>query len=161
MRMTRTCPAADRQARDAGLSLFELLVVLSIFAVMTSFTAILFVNAFPEREIRQSVSVIEDDLRAARLFVRRSGQDAQLLLSPSGYSIPELGVQSDWPDGVSVSWRTGTGPAGTTQTRMALPAGRLAWPELDLLIVSDAYHYRLEQEAITGRVTLSREVRDD
>lgn len=161
MQMTRTSPAADRQARESGFSLFELLVVLSIFAVMTSFTAILFVNAFPEREIRQTVAEIEDDLRAARLYVRRSGQDAHLLLDSSGYAIPELGVQSAWPDGVSVSWHADAAIGDAAQTRIFLPAGRLAWPEMDLLIVSDDFRYQIRQEAITGRVTLSREARDE
>ena len=158
--MTRTSRVVEEK-NVAGVTLFELLLVLALLAVMAGFTSILAVNAMPERRAAAAVAAFEDDLRAIRLYVRRTGQAVDLTLDNQGYSSPQLGVSNSWPDALSASWRDAEGAWSTAETRLIFSPVRLAWQQFEVRLISDRSVITVTQSAVTGRIDRRREARRD
>lgn len=148
----RTFPVVETDQREAGLSLFELLVVLAILSLMTSFSAALMFNAFPERRVTDFVSTLENDLHAARLHVRRTGQVVQLELDVDGYVFSELGREQVWPEDVQVSWRESEAGWHNFPSTFQLSSSRLGWRGFQVRVETEDHFHDVIQNPISGRI---------
>lgn len=138
--------------RDSGITLFELLVVLTIMAVLASFVGVSMSASLRERAYGHAVDRLAMDLRRSRLDARDERRQQTLRVLPDGYRIDGRDLTRRWPDGVTARWAIERG-------------GR--WFPVDMVRVTDAavpfLHLRVEisraeelrtvsMEPISGRV---------
>ncbi len=98
--MAISSPGEPREApgRDAGFTLFEMIVALAIGAVFAASLAGLSRTMSPRVELRATAERVAGDLERARLEARRTGAPVRVSVSHDGYDIPALSLSGDWGD---------------------------------------------------------------
>ena len=93
----------SKNARQTGLTLFELLVVLSLIGLVTSMSMVWLVSRMPQMAVTQASDILLTDLQRAKLLARTKGTTITVTLTSKGYSISDLAIKKNWPKGVSTS----------------------------------------------------------
>ena len=88
------------RSREAGFTLFEMMVALAIGAVFTAGLAGLSRTISPRVELRATAERVAGDFERARLQARRTGAPVTIALTPTGYVIDALDLSGDWGEAV-------------------------------------------------------------
>ena len=89
---------------QCGVSLFELLLVLTIMSLAAGIAGVSLNRALPGLRLRQAATVLEADLQRARTLSLTQGEVVDLTLSEEGYAIEGLGLSRSLADGVMLVW---------------------------------------------------------
>lgn len=139
--------AGPRPGRQAGFTLFEMMVALAVGAVLAAGLAGLSRTMSPRVELRAAAERIAGDLERARLEARRTGAPVAVTLSEAGYVIEALELSGDW-GGAQMTHRRGPLYAGALTVS---PAPFTAEP-LGLELSRDGLSAHIDIAAASGRV---------
>jgi prepilin-type N-terminal cleavage/methylation domain-containing protein len=110
-----------------GFTLLELLVVLSIIAILMGVFSSNLMRSIRTAELREAATQVATDLRRARSQAQRGSRDIVLVLPGSaggtGYKVDT--VQKVFPNGVKVLCKTTCGSGTTTNVTYQAPYGEL------------------------------------
>ncbi len=98
--------ALHRWARSgqSGVSLFELLIVLTIMSLAAGIAGLSLNRALPALSLRQAASVLEADLQRARTLSLTQAESVEVSFSDDGYVIAALGLSRSLPEGTDLVW---------------------------------------------------------
>ncbi|WP_417493248.1 pilus assembly FimT family protein [Maricaulis sp.] len=149
-------PAANRgdrsSANERGMTLFELLIALSIFAAIASLSGVALAGSLGHLRYQRSAEQLVLDLRRASLKARSTGDETIIRLSPQGYSIEALEIDRTWPRDVTAVWRVHQAGSWQVATVLALPPRTVASPELEVEILRGDDRLSVQIDRVTGRV---------
>lgn len=91
-------------ARQLGVTLFELLVVLAIISLASGIAGASLKRALPALSVRQAASVLEADLQRARTRSLIESEPVRLNFFEDGYKIKKLELNRTLPSGVLLIW---------------------------------------------------------
>ena len=98
--MTMLISSKDRRFQ-AGLSLFEMLLVLAIIAFVTASLSGNFLKISPQFVVNNTANHLVIDLKRARLEMLTTDTPISVSFSSDGYSIAALEITRAWPNAVS------------------------------------------------------------
>ncbi len=133
--------------RDAGFTLFEMMVALVIGALFTASLAGLSRTISPRVELRATIERVAADFERARLEARRTGRPVAVNLGDSGYEIDALALHGDW-DGADFTLVEGQFYAGV----LTLSPEPFASPPAVFELSRDGLAARVEIRPASGRV---------
>jgi len=141
-----------RASSEQGMTLFELLITLTIYATIASFVGVALSSSVSQRAFNHSIEQLEDDLKRAQLWSRAADETTIIDLTATGYRIDALTTERDWPGGVDVVWRVRTDNSWQVTDRVEMSPNRLSMLQLDIEIVrgDDIRHVFLDP--VSGRI---------
>lgn len=157
MAKTETLPAAriltgGCRRHERGMTLFELLITLVIFASLASFTSFALSGTLGHLRHERAVEQLVHDLRQASLEARSQGVSAGIEVTGIGYAVPALNIERVWPAGVTADWRVRRDGVWWPVSQFSLPARTALSPELEVRILSGDEARAVRIDRITGRV---------
>jgi prepilin-type N-terminal cleavage/methylation domain-containing protein len=157
MAKIQICPATDTTGpgphrAELGMTLFELLIALTIFATMTSFTGIILTANLRHLAFDSSTERLVDDLRRSQLFARTRDQVVVIELTASGYDIDQTSTYREWPADVAAEWRIRDNDTWTSTSIVEISPGRLSPLQLEITLTQDDDERHVRLEPVTGRV---------
>ena len=157
MAKTATSPGADpglkrRTCNEQGMTLFELLITLTVYASIASFVGVALSSSMHHRAFNHSIEQMEDDLRRAQLWSRTTDEAVIINLTADGYRIDALTMDRDWPGDVDAVWNVRVNDRWQVTDRVEISPNRLSMLELDVEITQgdDIRHVFLDP--VTGRI---------
>ncbi|WP_291844222.1 GspH/FimT family pseudopilin [Maricaulis sp.] len=149
-------PLQGSRARDAGVSLFELLVALAILAIATSLAGVAIGAGFRDRVLERAANQLERDLNQARIDARMSGQPVRIEISETGYRLPALGSAGvDWHGSVAAEWRTVEAGRSRPIDQVDIPPQPVSALHLVVTLRDDRRETRLEMRPYSARISRS------
>ncbi|MEM9422641.1 MAG: prepilin-type N-terminal cleavage/methylation domain-containing protein, partial [Pseudomonadota bacterium] len=92
---------------QAGISLVELLVVLTILSMAAGIAGISISRVLPTLVLRQAASSLEADLQRARTLSLTQVEAVEISFEQGGYTIEKLDLQKILPQDAFVNWSGG------------------------------------------------------
>ncbi len=108
-----------------GLTLVELLFVLSIFSFTTLIAASAINTRSPRLVIDQTAEQLVTDLKRARLEAQQSGERVAVMRSDAGYLISSLNLDRRFQRDLNIEWATNSVEGIVFADQFANPGGRI------------------------------------
>ncbi len=99
-----TFPRTRRTSDEYGTTLIELLVTLSIIALLAAMAAGASSGMISGLSLRAQSDALVSDLRRAELEASIKGETIEVAARSNGYDIARLGISRNWPDDVRADW---------------------------------------------------------
>jgi prepilin-type N-terminal cleavage/methylation domain-containing protein len=151
------CPAIEvsrsgSMKSERGMTLFELLIALAIFATATTFAGVALTANLRHLAFNSATERLVDDLRRSQVYARTRDQAVVIELTANGYVISPLSTHRDWPSNVEAVWRVRRNGRWNLPGRVTITPDRLSPLQLEVLVSQgdDERHIRLDP--VTGRV---------
>ncbi|WP_203292338.1 type II secretion system protein [Maricaulis parjimensis] len=157
-------PAASRPAlgghdRNSGFTLFELLIVLAIMAVLASFTGLAVIRAVQGNVLERTAAGLTQDLRRARRDAVQQGVDVQLEVTETGYRIWTDGdaqALMAWPADVEASLAFDEGQGWQRVSSVAIPQQGIPLFLFRLVLTQGDQRQTIQLDPISGEVRHDR-----
>lgn len=117
--------ARNKQQRQQGLTLFELLVALSILSLSVLVSANAFRAFSPRIAVDQAAEQLVADLKRARLHARQTGERVAISPTETGYEISSLQLTRTLRNDLVASWRSDAEGVVAFTQRFANLGGRV------------------------------------
>ncbi len=128
---------------QAGITLVELLICLSILAMLAGMSSVGIRNALPGLALKQASATLKKDLQWARLRSLSELAPVKILFTETGYKVEALTIDRAWPTGLFFD-----ADIETVSFANGLPSGA------HLITLTKAEHStRITIAPLTGRVT--------
>lgn len=95
--------SSTRHSNSLGMTLVELLVVLSLLSLFTLISGAWLKGSLPSLTTKQAVHQLQQDLSEARLSSLLSGESVIILITEDEYTIPQMSITQSLPKGVMLS----------------------------------------------------------
>jgi len=132
--------------REAGFTLFEMMVALAVGAVFAAGLAGLSRTISPRVELRATAERVAGDFERARMEARRTGAEVTVTLSAEGYRIEALDLAGGW--GAASASIAGRSVEGRTFILSPAPFGA---DPIELTLERDGLRAAVTPGAATGR----------
>jgi len=157
---------ADAGNRTGGFTLLEMIVVLAIIGVLTTFFAVAFVESTEDNDLRVMATELRTAAQKASRLAEAHGGDYYLLLDRQGFGLGEASAVDDFgestfehslPKGMEMKLRR-FGDEGWLEPERfpwGFPANGLNEP-LDIRLEKGKAYIEMSFNALTGRVEQQR-----
>lgn len=140
-----TISARTECVAQRGVTLFEMLVALSILSMSAGVAAAAIARASPRLAVDRTADTLVLDLKRARLLAETSGAPVTVRADINGYDIPALKVARDYPRGLIVAWN------GEDAFEVSIGGG-LDQAAAEILLSKGNSEARVSVAPVTGRI---------
>jgi prepilin-type N-terminal cleavage/methylation domain-containing protein len=153
-----TSPATDRVRHpdlthpQAGMTLFELLIALSMMAVIASFTVAVMTGGQETRRFEASIDLLISDLTDARLSAVAENQPRWVVPTETGYRLEAENLDRAWPDDVDARWQVQRGRRWRDIERVEVSPARTPFLHLRVTLTRGDERRLIFVDPVSGRV---------
>lgn len=141
--------ARNKSSRELGVTLFEMLVALTIISLATGVVGAGVSARAPQLVVDRATDALVVDLKRARLAAQTSGDPIIISADAGGYLIPALSIDRVYPNGLIARWN------GGVEFRFSIGSG-LEQQGATILLSKGKSGSRVLVAPVTGRISRER-----